>query len=299
MPAPSNRVGISYSRLRKLSQALRADLAVSQVYAGAQIFEFAIVDNLPEGVLRHMMAPYRAVGQELDPIIRFMEEDPRQLITVYRQDIMTDQQWYRSELFNEYIKVGGFDHGLYSRLRLPNGLIHRLAFGRALGERPFSAADHNRVAQFHRQVLARSAYEPAPLLSRRAREVLYQVMCGKTEKEIARWLGLNVATVHREVMAIYRHYEVHRKVELLTQLGAMDVQHQDTAACVQMLSPRERQAFSFLLAGANERHAASMLDLSSHTFHEYVKIIYQALGVNSRAQLIAKFGGLHLSQRAG
>ncbi len=288
-------ISINHCILRKISQEIHARVGISLVYAGTQVMQFAIVDHLEQGMLRHLCTPYRTIGQEADPIIHLLVDDSRALLTVCRHEVFTDGQWHGSELFNEYYKTAGLDDVLYSKLRLPSGLIHRLAFGRALGDSAFSAAEKDRVAQFHRQILNNSASEPAPLISERARRILHHLMSGQGEKEIARLLGLSVATVHREVLRIYRHYGVHRKVELVSRLSTMDVEANHKPSCISALSRRERQVFSFLLAGATEREAASMLNLSVHTLHEYTKSMYQALGVSSRAQLVAEFGGLYLS----
>jgi DNA-binding CsgD family transcriptional regulator len=56
-----------------------------------------------------------------------------------------------------------------------------------------------------------------------------------------------------------------------------------------MLSARQRQVLSHLLAGDTERQAAEALGISVHTANDHVKAIYKRLGVSSRAALMARF----------
>jgi DNA-binding CsgD family transcriptional regulator len=53
------------------------------------------------------------------------------------------------------------------------------------------------------------------------------------------------------------------------------------------LRPRERQALDLLLEGMSEKEAADRMAVSPHTLHQYVKALYRAYGVSSRAQLLA------------
>ena len=56
------------------------------------------------------------------------------------------------------------------------------------------------------------------------------------------------------------------------------------------LSPRMRETLDVLLTGASDKEIAAQLRLSSHTVRQYVKAIFKAFNVNSRAQLIARTG---------
>jgi DNA-binding CsgD family transcriptional regulator len=55
------------------------------------------------------------------------------------------------------------------------------------------------------------------------------------------------------------------------------------------LTPRERQVLSLLLKGFALKDVAASLTLSRHTVADHLKEIYRKLGVNSRAELLAKF----------
>ena len=58
---------------------------------------------------------------------------------------------------------------------------------------------------------------------------------------------------------------------------------QDTA-----LSPRESETLEQLLGGGSEKEIADRMGLSAHTVHQYVKAVYRAFRVRSRAELMAR-----------
>ena len=64
------------------------------------------------------------------------------------------------------------------------------------------------------------------------------------------------------------------------------------------LPPRVRRVLRCLLDGLSEKEAARALRLTPHTVHSYVKILYQRLGVRSRAQLLARCFKQSLTARA-
>ncbi|HEV7302464.1 MAG TPA: LuxR C-terminal-related transcriptional regulator [Tepidisphaeraceae bacterium] len=57
----------------------------------------------------------------------------------------------------------------------------------------------------------------------------------------------------------------------------------------QALSSRQLETLEMLLGGLSEKQVATAMELSVHTVHVYVKSLYVALGVNSRAELMALF----------
>jgi DNA-binding NarL/FixJ family response regulator len=54
------------------------------------------------------------------------------------------------------------------------------------------------------------------------------------------------------------------------------------------LAPRVRQTLEALLSGAADKDIAHRLGISHHTVRQYVKVIYKAYRVSSRAELIAR-----------
>jgi DNA-binding CsgD family transcriptional regulator len=55
------------------------------------------------------------------------------------------------------------------------------------------------------------------------------------------------------------------------------------------LSPRLRETLDCLLSGHSEKAIATQLELSPHTVHGYVKLIYRHFQVKSRAQLLSQW----------
>ena len=63
------------------------------------------------------------------------------------------------------------------------------------------------------------------------------------------------------------------------------------------LSPAERRVFNHLVRGRPEKVVARRLNISRHTVHNHVRLIYRKLGVCSRAELLARFvTGANVSQ---
>lgn len=57
------------------------------------------------------------------------------------------------------------------------------------------------------------------------------------------------------------------------------------------LQPRLRRVMQHLLDGDGEKQVAAKLGLSKNTVHEYVKMLYQHLGVSSRSELLSQWVG--------
>jgi DNA-binding CsgD family transcriptional regulator len=55
------------------------------------------------------------------------------------------------------------------------------------------------------------------------------------------------------------------------------------------LAPRHRSVLELLIAGRSEKQIAATMQVSPRTAHKYVEQIYRALGVSSRAELMALF----------
>ena len=73
----------------------------------------------------------------------------------------------------------------------------------APGAAPFHAAPPPRELELH--------------LSPRVRQTLTRLLAGDSEKQVARHLELSKNTIHVYVKALYRHYNVHSRGELLAK----------------------------------------------------------------------------------
>lgn len=142
--------------------------------------------------------------------------------------------------------------------------------------------------------IAPSAVGESIGLSPRLQQTCVCLLEGKSEKEIAERLGLSPATVHQYVTALYRHFGVRSRAQLLAralqQLGLeyLDVILSATQSGPALLSPRLQATLVCLLEGDSEKGVAERLGLSPTTVHQYVSALYRRFGVASRAQLLGQ-----------
>lgn len=79
-------------------------------------------------------------------------------------------------------------------------------------------------------------------------------------------------TMHTAVEALYRSEEATGRLSRAAEL-----------------SPRVRETLDHLLSGLTERQVAGRMELSVHTVHDYVKMLYAHFGVSSRSELLARW----------
>lgn len=154
------------------------------------------------------------------PRLRDFEGD---MVTLRRDQIWRHDDWYRSRTFNNVHRVCGIDDYVISIRRVPRlNQFTSLFLHRAVGAPAFSQRDIELVNLLHEEVgdligaeLAAAAEPGIEPLSPRQREVLDLLLDGDAEKQIAATLGIARATVHEHVTALYRHFEVSSRAELL------------------------------------------------------------------------------------
>ena len=78
--------------------------------------------------------------------------------------------------------------------------------------------------------------------------------------------------------------------ELRGNLGSSAAAAASGADPRKRISQREREVFEFMVAGESVSRIAATLHISEHTVRNHVKAIYRKLGVNSRVQLVCRFG---------
>ncbi len=151
------------------------------------------------------------------------------IVTRTRAQLYEDQLWYRSATYNEYHKQCGIDHYVFSILRRPNAheskdVYNTLWVHRAVGERGFTRRDwwlmrtiHAQIGEMMGRELAAPGQPGPGALSPRQRDVLDALLDGDSEKQIAARLKLSQPTVHEHVTAVYRHFEVSSRGELMSK----------------------------------------------------------------------------------
>ena len=63
------------------------------------------------------------------------------------------------------------------------------------------------------------------------------------------------------------------------------------------LTARERDVLGAIARGGSTAEIAAELFLSQHTVRDYVKTVFEKVGVSSRSELVAKLYGEHYSDR--
>jgi DNA-binding CsgD family transcriptional regulator len=152
---------------------------------------------------------------------------PGQLSTKTRRQWVPDGQWYRSIAYTDYHRVIRIDHCIVSTLELTaDGRFSCLNLHRSTGEPDFASRWRRLVHLFHAElgqligpvlVLAGDPVSPTRLPPR-VRETLSCLLDGDGEKQAAARMGLSRETVHQYVKALYRHYRVESRAELLARV---------------------------------------------------------------------------------
>jgi DNA-binding CsgD family transcriptional regulator len=147
-------------------------------------------------------------------------------MTVARQQLISDHQWYRSPDYQDAVRTMGTDAMQHSFCQLPGTdnefsgfLIHREAGRRQFDEHEVALVDiaHREVARLIGGALTRWD-EPAPSsLPARMRQVLRCLLEGDGDKHVASRLNLSAHTVNYYTKQIYRHFGVTSRSELLAR----------------------------------------------------------------------------------
>lgn len=154
---------------------------------------------------------------------------PGRIVTRTRTQIYEDSLWYRSKTFNEFHRACGLDHYVFSIVRLGGldggkDLFNSLWIHRPLGARAFGRREwwivrtvHASVAAMVGEALAAPGEPGVGALSPRQRDVLDALLEGDSEKQAAARLGISPTTVHEHVAALYRHFGVASRGELMAR----------------------------------------------------------------------------------
>jgi DNA-binding CsgD family transcriptional regulator len=168
----------------------------------------------------------RVQGPAADPLFCALGRVSGRLVTRTRRQLVTDAVWYRSAAFTDYRRVARVDHHLASVYQTAgDGAVSVISTHGALGDRPFSPRQVRLFDFFHRELgplIGRalvSAGEPGPeKLSPRLRQTLACLLEGDSEKQVAHRLGLSPPTVHQYVTALYRHFGIRSRAQLLAHV---------------------------------------------------------------------------------
>jgi len=165
----------------------------------------------------------RDLGPRGDPIFQALQHVSDRLGVCTRRQVVSDSAWYRSAAWNDYRRPIDIDNQLTSVYETPGGgAVSVIALLRAPGEREFSSREQRLLRFFHGELgrlIGRSlvgATEPRPDgLSPRLQQTLTCLLEGDSEKQLAARLDLSQATIHQYVTALYRHFGVGSRAQLL------------------------------------------------------------------------------------
>jgi DNA-binding CsgD family transcriptional regulator len=147
-------------------------------------------------------------------------------LTVAREDVFTDRDWYKSTQFADYLSRSRLDDLIVSFQRIDGAESHfcGLTLFRALGENRFSRRDKFFLEMLHQEITPligcqlAFAEEPSAIrLAPRLRQVLDCLLEGDSEKQVANRLGLTAQTINQYVKSVYRHFRVNSRAELMAR----------------------------------------------------------------------------------
>jgi DNA-binding CsgD family transcriptional regulator len=226
-------------RLHLLQGACQLTSAVAGISTEAEGFfhepDFRILLNVYTGfddVARRLHQHYLAEQGFCrfdQPFQRYVQIH-RTLTTRSHEQLIQRDQWHRSVLFNEYFRPSRFNDRMLSGYRVQRtagfGRSSHDCFGllRALSDPPFTQRDRRLMRLLHREIATMigrklaSADEPSAMgLSPQRRQVLNCLLEGMSEKQAAARLGLTPQSVHQYVKAIYGHFRVNSRAELMAR----------------------------------------------------------------------------------
>src|SRR6266852_6017594 len=99
------------------------------------------------------MAYVRANGIAADLIFRALQHIPGRLVTRTRRQLVSDGEWYHSDVFNEYLRPADIGHRLTSVCQASDApAISGIDLQRPIGERDFSPRDQRLLNFFHEEL---------------------------------------------------------------------------------------------------------------------------------------------------
>jgi DNA-binding CsgD family transcriptional regulator len=165
----------------------------------------------------------RELGPGGDPTFQALEHVSGRLVVRTRRQLVSDSAWYRSVAWHDYRRPIDIDNQLTSVYQVSDdGAVSVIALLRASSEREFSPREQHLLTFFHGELgrligrsLVGATAPSSDTLPPRLRQTLACLVEGDSEKQLAARLGLSRATIHQYVTALYRHFGVRSRAQLL------------------------------------------------------------------------------------
>lgn len=167
----------------------------------------------------------QSIPVERTPEYPYLSKFSGQTMNLSRDQIWGRESWYRSHTFNEIHRECGIDDYIISicPTTIP-GRCTTLWLHKGVGSRDFSKRERGIVSLIHMTInqeigtyLAAADEPKLSSLTTRRLEVLGRLLHGDSEKQIAFHFDVGKATIHDHVLAVYRHFEVSSRGELLSK----------------------------------------------------------------------------------
>jgi DNA-binding CsgD family transcriptional regulator len=177
----------------------------------------------PSDVERYFLPYLREHGPDGDVLFGRLKTIAGRHVTRTRKQLLTDSIWYRSSTYADFYRVNGMDHCVGSLYEFGPAQVSQIGLHRVAGDPAFSERERRLLHFFHAElgrligpvlVPADDIFSPTRLPDR-VRETLQYLLEGDSEKQVAARMSLSRVTVHQYVTALYRHYRVTSRAELL------------------------------------------------------------------------------------
>jgi len=161
------------------------------------------------------------------PINDYFQQRFTQHFAATRSDIVSDDTWYASALYQEYHQPVGVDDFMAANYHVRDTVISCIGYYRTPAAGRFTRREAallhlvtGQVKWLHATPTDLPATSTVPALSPRLREVLLHLLAGDSRKQIARKLRLSEHTVSDYIKALHRNFGVSSRGELMAQFLA-------------------------------------------------------------------------------
>lgn len=153
----------------------------------------------------------------------FVDFERQGWATATRADMTDDAAYYASSFHQKFRKHAGCDDYIMSARAVDEpARVEVLTIDRPPAAPRFTARDRLLIKIIHDEIaplvgvrLTTEAHLSTDGLSNRLRETLSLLLDGKSEKQVAKTMGLALSTVHSYVTILYRHFQVASRPELM------------------------------------------------------------------------------------
>ena len=159
--------------------------------------------------------------------VRRLVNIPARFVTVRRQDLMSDEEWYSMPVINDVHRQLDIDANISSFfVSLSMGRLFGIAVHRRWGKPQFTIAERRQLRLLHLELARAWRLRFASpndqdgairALPERLRQVLWLLCLGRSEKEVAAYLDISRHTVHNHVKRLHDTLGVRSRGELISR----------------------------------------------------------------------------------